>query len=153
MVSLASHVLHDVKSQVLNQVTSSHQVEVAFFWLEVSIQHQKAAMLRRGPGCLRQPFCPFGGPNLETAEVSTLDCGIDPVGGPGAITATAGSFFFLAGLLGIVTTYCSNTWVQDELNMSQILYQTISRGISSVMFVHQLCFNIGMRPRHFKRTS
>ena len=47
--------------------------------------------------------------------------------------------FFLAGLLGIVTTYCSNTWVQDELNMSQILYQTISRGISSVMFVHHLC--------------
>ena len=27
MVSLASHVLHHVKSQVLNQVTSSHQVE------------------------------------------------------------------------------------------------------------------------------
>ena len=68
-----------------------------------------------------------------------MDCGIDPVGGPGAITATADSFFFLAGLLGIVTTYCSNTWVQDELNMSQILYQTISRGISSVMFVHHLC--------------
>ena len=81
--------------------------------LEVSIQHQKAAMLRRGPGCLRQPFC-WGGSNLS-AEVSTLDCGIDPVGGPGAITATAGSFFFWLGCWGlppcIVQTHgCKMNW-------------------------------------------
>ncbi|CAL1172126.1 unnamed protein product [Cladocopium goreaui] len=43
------------------------------------------AIPQRAHGVLRINPAPEGG----DAEVSTLDCGIDPVGGPGAITATA----------------------------------------------------------------
>ena len=143
VVSLASHVHHDVKSQVTSSHIKSHQVTKSkrpFFWLEVSIQHQKAATLRRGPGCLRQPFCPLGGriSQLRWAPwivVSTRSGGLGRSLPRLAVSLWLGCW----GLSPRIVQTCSNTWVQDELKMSQILYQTISRGISSVMFVHHLC--------------